>query len=121
MHDEQYGAEPKSYIINFDIDLKACTFSGTETIAATIKKPTKILSLDLRNLEIERVDIWHDGSRVPLKYASNNKAEKVTITMGKRMQGAIDIQISFKGALNNRLAGLYRSNYGKEKYIATTQ
>ena len=54
---------PKTYHIELKPDLENFTFSGTETIKLSILKPTKILTLHSKEIEIDTADIVVGKSR----------------------------------------------------------
>ena len=106
-------------------DLENFTFEGIETITLLIKKPTKNLTLHSRELEIETVDVSIRQEKVFAKISYNERAETATFLFPKIITtGKVKLTIIFKGVLNDKMRGFYRSRYhinGKEHYMATTQ
>ena len=112
---------PIEYDIQLKPDLENFTFEGIETITLDILKPTKTLTLHSKEIEIETVrmgEVFGDISY-------NEKAETATFKFPKIIPaGKTKLNIVFKGILNDKMRGFYRSKYtasGKEHHIATTQ
>src|SRR3989344_3995235 len=94
---------PTRYEIHLKPDLEAFVFEGEETIELMLKKSTKTLTLHSVDLEIESAEFG---------FAKNLPAGKARL------------KLVFRGVLNDRMHGFYRSSFeheGKRKHIATTQ
>ncbi len=105
--------KPERFKIFLKPDFENFTFEGEETIYVYIQKPTKQITLHAAELEIESLDA---------KVSYNPKAETATLTFPKILKkGRTELQLKFKGVLNDRMRGFYRSKYGEEKYLAVTQ
>jgi puromycin-sensitive aminopeptidase len=119
-------AVPKKYEISLKPDLEAFVFEGEETIHLTLKKPTKTLTLHSTELEIDSAEaITKDGGLFARKITYNEKAETATFAFEKPLpKGAVRLKIVFRGVLNDKMHGFYRSSYdaeGKQRHLATTQ
>jgi len=115
---------PINYALTFEPDLKKFVFSGTETITTNCKKPTTIISMNCAELKITSCNVSSGGNIVKSTTTINEKKEELQIKLGEKIKGKVLINIEFKGFLNDRLLGFYRSQYkqsGKIKYLATTQ
>ncbi|OGI95077.1 hypothetical protein A2917_01375 [Candidatus Nomurabacteria bacterium RIFCSPLOWO2_01_FULL_42_17] len=112
---------PIEYDIQLKPDLDNFTFWGMEVITLFILKPTKILTLHSKELEIETVRI----ADVYAKISYDEKKETATFLFPKNiLAGKNKLIIVFKGILNDKMRGFYRSRYttgGKEYHMATTQ
>ncbi len=112
---------PISYHIELKPDLENFTFSGIEHIALSILKPTKTITLHSKEVEIITADI--EKSFAKINY--NKKSETATFTFSKIIpKGKHKLSLVFKGILNDKMRGFYRSKYfvnGKERHMATTQ
>lgn len=93
------------------------TFSGEETIDLILEKSTNQITLHLADLEIETEEaskIFYDKER-----------ETVTLTFPKKIdKGKRQLKLKFRGILNDKMRGFYRSKFeheGKQKHLATTQ
>ena len=130
---------PTHYTLLLKPDLDAATFEGEVTIDVEVNQPTNQVKLHAKDLNITAARISRsngtafnatvtdengkalDGS-VELDKDACNALLTVGGTIGK---GKWQIHLSFRGVLNDKLKGFYRSTYtddaGTEKYIATTQ
>jgi len=114
--------KPERYKIFLKPDLVGFSFEGEETISLTLNKPThgssnKEITLHSAEIKIESVEF--DGVFGKVKY--NKKAETATFTFLKSLKsGKGELKIIFKGILNDKMRGFYRSQYG-DKHLATTQ
>ncbi|MDO8573580.1 MAG: M1 family metallopeptidase [Candidatus Daviesbacteria bacterium] len=106
--------KPERYKIMLRPDLESFTFYGEETIYLILEKSTKEIILHSVDLEIES----EDASKI----SYNKKEETVTLTFPKTLpKGKNELKLNFKGILNDKMRGFYRSKYGEDKYLATTQ
>ena len=114
--------------VNYDIQFEPIftnfIFNGTEIISLTTT-PTDSFTLNAAELEINNCHLIHKGKTIKVKSSLNQKKEILNIKASKKVSGKVKICIDFKGTLNDRLLGFYRSKYkdgsGKTKYLATTQ
>ena len=121
---------PIKYDIQLKPDLDNFTFSGIETITLNILKTTKSITLHSKEIEIETAQI---GEIFAKKIIYDEKAETVTFVFPRNLEALppsggkaskLKLTIVFKGILNDKMRGFYRSRYfvnGKERHLATTQ
>jgi tricorn protease interacting factor F2/3 len=115
---------PINYQLTFEPDLKKFTFSGTEIIAVSCKKPTNLITIHCAELKIKSCIVMSGKDIITSTLKINEKKEELSIKLSKKIKGAATISLEFQGILNDRLLGFYRSQYkqgGKTKYLATTQ
>ena len=124
---------PIKYEIHLKPDLKNFTFEGKETVYLSIKRPTKILTLHSKEIEIDTASIYlqeksknnKKNELFAKKISYNEKKETVSFIFSKTIQpGTQELTLVFKGILNDKMRGFYRSKYniGTMEYnIATTQ
>lgn len=117
---------PERYEILIRPNLKNFTFEGEETISLKLAKPTKEIILHAADLEIEQTKYLDGKTEVePTKTDFNPKKETVTFTFSQSLPGGeAKLSLKFRGVLNDKLRGFYRSKHlveGQEKYLATTQ
>ncbi len=112
---------PITYDITLQPDVKNFTFEGMEVITLSILKSTKTLTLHSKEIEILTAGVA--GMFAKISY--NEKSEQVTFTFPKLIKrGKIKLTLVFKGILNDKMRGFYRSRYTikeVEHYMATTQ
>ncbi len=115
---------PINYQLTFEPDLKKFTFSGTEIIAVSCKKPTNLITIHCAELKIKSCIVMSGKDIITSTLKINEKKEELSIKLSKKIKGTATISLEFQGILNDRLLGFYRSQYkqgGKTKYLATTQ
>jgi puromycin-sensitive aminopeptidase len=113
---------PTRYDLVLEPDLDASTFSGDVDIAVTTTEPVAELVLNAIELEIDACSV--DGEPVPWRLDPGTERLFVQPPSGVS-QGEHTVSLSFRGTLNDRLRGWYRSTYvdsdGNQQVIATTQ
>ncbi len=127
---------PTEYEIELKPDLDNFTFEGIETISLSILKNTKTLTLHSKDIQIETAHILIEKKlpknksteKVFAKISYDEESETVTFTFRKILEARpkefLKLTIVFKGILNDKMRGFYRSRYsieGKELHMATTQ
>lgn len=116
---------PNRYELRLEPDLEAFVFEGEETIHLTLKKPLKTLTLHAIELDIESAEIEAGDRQVATAIAYDEKAETVTFTFKHDIPaGDARLALKFRGILNDRMHGFYRSSYevnGEKRHLATTQ
>lgn len=116
---------PKNYDITFEPDFKNFTFKGKEKISIEIIKPTNKFVLNSAEIKIKNCFVFIKGKTLKAKVNLDEKNEELTVIIQKKIIGKADLFIDFIGILNDKLVGLYRSEYkdkqGKTKFMASTQ
>lgn len=119
------GIIPIKYDIQLHPDLENFTFEGTETITVSIQKPTTKVILHSKEIEITTAEFKSGKDKNFAKISYQDKAETVTLAFAKSLpKGKNKITLTFKGILNDKMRGFYRSSYiydGKIHNMATTQ
>lgn len=144
--------QPERYKILVKPDLKGLVFEGEETIYLKLTKPAKEIILHSKELKIWDVKIkfknknprFHPMLRdapsftnglenrqgyekqAKIKITNQNvKFETITLTSKHKIpSGKAELSLKFKGILNDKMRGFYRSAYfhkGKKRHLATTQ
>src|SRR5262249_9105544 len=114
------------YDIRLEPDLKNFTFAGEETVAIEIHEPVDEISLNALELEIDQVTLSRDGESLTGKAQLDGVSERANLSFGGKVNsGKWSLRIRFRGILNDKLHGFYRSQYkdpaGHMHTIATTQ
>ncbi|MCX6797238.1 MAG: M1 family metallopeptidase, partial [Candidatus Doudnabacteria bacterium] len=128
--------KPERYRLTIKPDLKGFVFEGAETIYLKLTKSTKEIILHSKELKIRDAEIkfknqksrlrqGYDG-QAKLKITNQNlKLETITLTSKHKIPaGKAELSLKFKGILNDKMRGFYRSSYvhkGKKKHLAATQ
>lgn len=128
--------KPTKYTLSFEPDIDKATFDGTETIFLTVEKATKRIILNSKDIVVSSASIASSGtggkkdkpqgewSEATIK--SEPETERVLLDFSRNITpGNHELQIRFKGTLNNDLCGFYRcsfkDNAGKVRWMASTQ
>ncbi len=118
--------KPTRYQIALKPDLEAFVFEGEETISLVLDKNIKKITLHSKDIEIVSAEVMHGRELMfALKISYDDKAETATFVFPKVIKsGKAKLKLVFRGILNDRMHGFYRSRYeidGKEYHMATTQ
>jgi puromycin-sensitive aminopeptidase len=117
---------PERYDLSLAPDLKAFTFAGHEIVAITVHEATTELVLNALELEIESAIAERAGKSLTAQIDPEPARERVCLRFSETLDsGAWTLRIKFRGILNDKLHGFYRSQYtdaaGKSHTVATTQ
>ncbi len=115
---------PINYRIHIIPDLMNFTFAGE--VALEVEAPAAIEALRLNSLDLDILScaVERNGDVVECAFETNPEKEELKIALPQQMEGGIRIKIRYKGQINDKMAGFYRSKYthsGKTRYIAVTQ
>ena len=117
---------PTHYELTLAPDLQAFTFEGIESVTVGISEPTAEIVLNAAELEITRATLRRDDTTIEGTVSLDEVRERATIALAETAQvGEWQLELTFTGILNDKLAGFYRSTFkdadGNERVIATTQ
>ncbi len=117
---------PERYEIMIRPNLEDFTFSGEETFSFKLSKPASEITLHASELEIDEACLKLGKKTVqPGKIIFNEKAETVIFKFPMEIPvGKGQLVLKFRGILNDKLRGFYRSRYvidETEHFLATTQ
>ncbi|GJN19347.1 hypothetical protein PR202_gb06614 [Eleusine coracana subsp. coracana] len=123
-------ATPRRYDLRLTPDLDACAFSGSVEVFLDVAAPTRFLVLNAAELEVApgAVSFAPQGSDKVLQPAevTNVPEDEILIIRFDDVLplGEGTLAIAFKGTLNDKMHGFYRSVYelnGEKKNMAVTQ
>ncbi|HZY60083.1 MAG TPA: hypothetical protein VFE56_09985, partial [Candidatus Binataceae bacterium] len=117
---------PHRYEIRLEPDLKTFTFAGEETITVEIHEPVEEIALNALELEIDQVTLSREGESISGKAELDSVTERAILSFGQKLKpGVWSLKIRFRGILNDKLHGFYRSQYkdgaGQTHMVASTQ
>src|SRR5881397_153788 len=118
---------PTRYEIRLVPDLTTSVFAGVETITVTVHEPTSEILLNAAELEISEAAIEHEGGRVLDGLVQlDESTERGRVRFPEMLRpGEWRLRLAFKGILNDKLRGFYRSTYreqtGAPRVLAATQ
>ncbi|MGI8552061.1 MAG: M1 family metallopeptidase [Dehalococcoidia bacterium] len=118
---------PERYDLVLSPDLTAATFTGEETVTVQVRQPTAEIVLNAIELGIDRCSAVQ-GDSPPLRGSVqlDEANEQAILHFPNALSvGTWRLHLTFRGTLNDKLAGFYRSTYrsdsGEEQALASTQ
>jgi len=117
---------PHRYEIRLTPDLAAFTFAGEESVSVKVNESTAEVVLNALELEILSVSAEQSGKSVAGRAELESAKERAHLKFAEPLApGEWTLKIAFRGILNDKLHGFYRSQYqdsaGKTHTVATTQ
>lgn len=119
---------PSHYELSFEADAPAGKFSGQETIVLELKKAVTDIVLNGTELTAASAELKGAGQKqpIPLAVSLQKNLQRISFHSAQKIQpGKYELSCSFKGILNDKLRGFYRSTFkdkaGKTHYLAVTQ
>jgi aminopeptidase N/puromycin-sensitive aminopeptidase len=109
------NARPDHYTLALTPNIAAATFSGTETIDLTLAAPSKTITLNALELQIQSASV--DGKEGTVSY--DPAKEQATIAFNAPLAGKVALKMAFTGILNDKLRGFYLSKTDKRNYAVT--
>ena len=111
---------PQHYDLAFTIDLDKAAFTGRETIKVAVASSTRTIVLNALELTLSEVSVIAGTSRQPADVEMNAERQQATLTVAEAIPaGPAEIRLTFAGALNDQLRGLYLSTVENERYAVT--
>ena len=119
---------PSRYALTIEPDIAGATFSGEEAVAVEILEPVTEVVLNSVGLEID--EAWferaEDGDRRDAIVTLDESTERALLSLDAVADpGAWVLHARFRGLLNDKLVGFYRSTFtddaGDEQALAVTQ
>jgi puromycin-sensitive aminopeptidase len=118
---------PTRYELHLEPDLGASLFGGHETIHLTVREPVAEIVLNAVELRIDEAHCTDQAGRcVPAAIRLEAATERCWLTLPAPLAvGSWRLRLIFRGTLNDRLHGFYRSTYknseGQTRVLAATQ
>ena len=119
---------PVRYDLTFTPDLEAATYSGSQDVTVEVHEPVASISLNAIDLEIDLGELrGPDGRTVAVTRVDlDEELQRATLHLASVVEpGPWVLRQDFRGRLNDKLCGFYRSTYadddGVTHTIATTQ
>src|SRR5712691_1233824 len=118
---------PSRYDLRLEPDLVTHTFAGEETIAVDVREATAEVFVNTAELAISEVVADNvGGDRISGVATADEEAERSRLAFERPLGvGAWRLHLRFRGILNDKLRGFYRSTYkdpsGASRTIAATQ
>ena len=117
---------PSRYDLTLRPDLDAATFEGTVRIDVDVTEPVTEVVLNAIELEVDEASVVVGSERRDAAVALDEATERLTLTVDEALPaGRAVVELAFRGILNDKLRGFYRSTFtdedGRERTLATTQ
>ncbi len=118
---------PTHYDLRLEPDLTAFSFSGTEIITVTVREATSEIWLNAAELNVLSASIEGPANdRIAAAIEMDEATARCGLRFGRSLgPGEWRLHLSFKGILNDKLRGFYRSRYkddhGTYHMMAATQ
>jgi puromycin-sensitive aminopeptidase len=118
---------PEKYEIKIEPDLVNFRFDGEELIHLTVAEPVREIILNALELELADAFVTNNQQKkIAAQIRLDEANERAVLSFPEQLEaGSWKLNIKFKGILNDKLHGFYRSTYkdpdGNTKVIATTQ
>ncbi len=117
---------PRRYELALTPDLHAATFDGEVDIEVDVVSATSEIVLNAKELHVDEAWVTVDGERLDATVTLDDETERAHLALPRAIQpGPAVVSLRFRGQLNNKLRGFYRSTFtdqdGVERVIACTQ
>ena len=120
---------PRHYHVTLEPDFKKMTFEGTVVIDLDVVDDSKSISLHTLELEIHGAKITTGdqiiSSSPAISYNQDTQVSTFDFDNGAAKGSKAQLEVSFTGRINDKMAGFYRSTYknpdGSEGLMAVTQ
>jgi len=118
--------EPRHYFLHLEPDLETFVFSGITQIKIHSDETISKIVLNAKTLNILSCKVKTGDEYVVCDFDYDDDKEELAVKYPQGVQGDFELKIQYKGELNDKMLGFYRSSYvveGQEgtKYIGTTQ
>ncbi len=115
-------ARPVNYKLTFAPDFEKNIFSGEETIAIQVLKPTSEIVLNAAEIDFLGASITSNGVTQEAKVTLDKNKQMATLAVAKPLAaGPATIQTHYNGLLNDELRGFYLGNDEQGRKYAVTQ
>ena len=115
---------PIAYHIHLAPDLIGFTFSGTLVLDLEAVRPVVVVSLNALDIAVDDCYQQKGEAWEPCEFLLDPKNELLTLKPEAPLTGNNSFRIHYRGEINNKMAGFYRSGYirnGQPAHIAVTQ
>ena len=111
---------PQHYALTLTPDLKAATFTGSETIDITLAEPTSSITLNAHDLTFKSAEIEAAGKRQVASVSVDKEKLQATFAVAHKLPaGKAKLIIQYSGILNGELRGFYLSKTARRNYAVT--
>ena len=114
----------EKYSLHIEPDLKDFIFSGLAQIRLHASEPVAEIALNAVDLDVQACSLLQDNKELECSFRTASETDELVISLPCETSGTVYLKIVYRGEINNRMAGFYRSGYGPEnrrRFIAVTQ
>ena len=113
---------PTRYDLRLEPDLDQARFHGQESVTVTVTQPTTTLLMNTADLTVTHAHLeTADAQRCDASIVLDEPLQRCRLTFSQTiMPGECRLFIVFRGILNDKLRGFYRSTYKDESGIMQT-
>ncbi|KIH90371.1 aminopeptidase 2 [Sporothrix brasiliensis 5110] len=108
---------PKHYDVTLEPDFDKFTFEGTVIIDLDVVKDTSSVSLHTLEIDVHSVTVSSDGAAISsspsVSYTEDTQTTKIDFDGSLAKGTKAQLELSFTGQLNDKMAGFYRSTFKK--------
>jgi puromycin-sensitive aminopeptidase len=118
---------PVRYDLRLEPDLATLTFRGEETVTVEVAEPVGEIVMNAVELAVDEAILERDGAApIAATAAADEPLERCRIALASpAAPGTWRLRLRFRGTLNDKLRGFYRSSYkdpsGVSRLLAATQ
>ena len=113
-------AKPEHYRLWFEPDLQTDTFAGRTTIRVQLAAATSEIQLHAAEITFDKVRITAGEQTQDATVALHPESETAALTVAQKLPaGRAEIDITYKGILNDKLRGFYLSKANGRKYAVS--
>jgi len=92
---------PTNYELEFEPLFNNFTFNGIEIITVNLQRSADLIILDAAELKIKKCHVIQGTKIITAKPSLNEKDEKLTIKLAKKIKGKAKLCIEVSGILND--------------------
>jgi puromycin-sensitive aminopeptidase len=118
---------PTRYELRLVPDLSSATFTGEETVTVSVSQAVRDVVLNAAELLIDDAELTlASGASLRAGVALDETTERCRLSLAEEVPaGEYRLRLRFRGTLNDKLHGFYRSSYktagGEPRWLAATQ
>lgn len=111
---------PDHYDLSVTPNLENATFTGSERIEVRLKAAAKSVTLNAAEIEFDTVTVSAGGRTARARVTLAPARDQATFTLPRIIPaGPAEIEINYRGILNDQLRGLYLSKANNRRYAVT--
>lgn len=119
------NVKPLHYDLTMHPDLDNYTYTGSVGIDLQVNEDSNSISLNTLDLELSNIKLGNGEKVKEHNYDKDSETSTFVFENGIKKGENVTLNIDFKGELNDKLCGFYRSVHtddnGKTRVVATTQ